>query len=52
MASVTNLASPEAKQIAAQNPDSFAALFEDRLTPTDLRRGYVLPAAGAPNHVS
>ncbi len=44
MASVTNLASPEAKQIAAQNPDSFAAMFEDSLTHQDMRAGEVITA--------
>ncbi len=44
MASVTNLASPEAKQIAAMNPDSFAAMFEDSLTHQDMRAGEVITA--------
>ncbi len=44
MASVTNLASPEAKQIARANPDSFAAMFEDSLTHQDMRAGEVITA--------
>jgi len=44
MASVTNLASPEAKKIAQQNPDSFAAMFEDSLTHQDMRAGEVITA--------
>ena len=44
MASVTNLASPEAKQFAGMNPDSFAAMFEDSLTHQDMRAGEVITA--------
>src|SRR5436190_17679311 len=44
MASVTNLASPEAKKNAALNPDSFAAMFEDSLTHQDMRAGEVITA--------
>jgi small subunit ribosomal protein S1 len=44
MASVTNLASVEAKQNAAMNPDSFAAMFEDSLTHQDMRAGEVITA--------
>ncbi len=44
MASVTNLASPEAKQFAGANPDSFAAMFEDSLTHQDMRAGEVITA--------
>ncbi len=44
MASVTNLASPEAKQYAGMNPDSFAAMFEDSLTHQDMRAGEVITA--------
>ena len=44
MAMITNLASPEAKQIAAMNPDSFAAMFEDSLTHQDMRAGEVITA--------
>ncbi|MEO8937364.1 MAG: 30S ribosomal protein S1 [Burkholderiaceae bacterium] len=44
MASVTNLASPEAKQYAGANPDSFAAMFEDSLTHQDMRAGEVITA--------
>ena len=44
MAMITNLASPEAKQNAAMNPDSFAAMFEDSLTHQDMRAGEVITA--------
>ena len=44
MASVTNLASAEAKQNAKANPDSFAAMFEDSLTHQDMRAGEVITA--------
>ncbi len=44
MAPVTNLASVEAKQNAANNPDSFAAMFEDSLTHQDMRAGEVITA--------
>ena len=44
MASVTNLASAEAKQFAGMNPDSFAAMFEDSLTHQDMRAGEVITA--------
>ncbi len=41
---ITNLASPEAKQYAGMNPDSFAAMFEDSLTHQDMRAGEVITA--------
>jgi small subunit ribosomal protein S1 len=41
---ITNLASPEAKQNAANNPNSFAAMFEDSLTHQDMRAGEVITA--------
>ena len=41
---ITNLASAEAKQNAAMNPDSFAAMFEDSLTHQDMRAGEVITA--------
>ena len=41
---MTNLASPEAKQFAGMNPDSFAAMFEDSLTHQDMRAGEVITA--------
>ncbi len=41
---ITNLASPEAKQFAGMNPDSFAAMFEDSLTHQDMRAGEVITA--------
>jgi small subunit ribosomal protein S1 len=41
---ITNLASPEAKQYAGLNPDSFAAMFEDSLTHQDMRAGEVITA--------
>ena len=41
---ITNLASPEAKQYAGANPDSFAAMFEDSLTHQDMRAGEVITA--------
>ena len=44
MPTVTNLASPEAKQFAGANPDSFAAMFEDSLTHQDMRAGEVITA--------
>ena len=44
MVSVTNLASASAKQNAAMNPDSFAAMFEESLTHQDMRAGEVITA--------